>query len=257
MRQKLFSVGIAAFFKKDRAKTAFCTKRIDIVCAESLLLLLNGFPVELFGLRKMGLLLQDCSQEPLRDERFAMAWSKHAVLKSNCFFDQLPRRIVQSKPLVDSAHRNHQSRLEVRLRREIDIDPTSTAIENFARCDFVAAGLIGICHLEGAHEEVGDAFGSLGLAVCAIALARNANRSDNQGCDQRTCSHSYCKRCGYDDAVPTNEFAGTISQGRSNRQDRLIAEISLDVSREIGRRTITPGRVLFEGLQNDGIQVAL
>src|ERR1700760_2112186 len=102
----------------------------------------------------MGLFLQDCSQKLLRDERLAMFRSKHATLERNRFFGQLPRSVVEAKSLIDSAHGDHQPRLEIRLRCEIGIDSTSTTIENFACGDFVAPRLIGICNFKGADQKI-------------------------------------------------------------------------------------------------------
>src|SRR5690606_37365334 len=57
-------------------------------------------------------------------------------------------------------------------------------------------------------------------------------------------------------AVAAGELAKLVPRRRWARRDRLVVEVAANVGRELGRRLVPAGGLLFEGLGGDGLEVA-
>ena len=147
--------------------------------------------------------------------------------------------VVLTERQVDLAEDRLELGLDQRLALEVAVDPLGSVLEEVVHGRRVGDRRARPHGPEHAPQQAHHLVRGLGLAL-------GPNQADGRANDTANHRQHHGHARSHAQPVPTYELAQPVDRARRARLDRLVAEVPADVRRQLGRRGIATGPVLFE-----------
>jgi hypothetical protein len=166
---------------------------------------------------------------------------------------------VLAEPEVEVGvpHRGQEARANVRILAEAHVDASRTVLQEGARGDGLAAGLIGAGGAEELDEEIGHLPGGLRLPPRGLFGTHGAPEPDARRDPAGHDRQEHERRRGDPHAMAPRELPHPVERVRRRGQDRLVREVPAEIGRELARGRVAAVRILLQRAHHDPLQLAL
>ena len=226
---------------------------IRLIGAESRFADRQRFLVERPGRLVLGSLGEHPGEPMERGGKVQPVFARQAAPDVHGPFEERLRLVIKREVPVDVAHHCHQVGLQLRLVRQLGLDPRRAVVEELAGGDLLAARLGRRRHLEQPAQEARHLGGPRRREPRPVALAGQLDRVGRcQGRDEQQG-----RRCRADRRqVAPHELAGAVGPGVRPRGDGPAFQVALDVGDHRRHRSIAPFGFLAQSGEHDRVEVA-